>query len=143
MVITDEIKFPRHIRIDPFKAKEEVPRTEFIVPVKRIGEFRQQWQQSRREAGKREERKKSHELPGGAKRVRELVDQVNRNLANHGILLHLLLIKDEEGYTLDVYDCTDDRVSAVVHDIVIDLDDLPLLLHKLEQEVGLLIDTVS
>ena len=143
MVISDEVKFPPHIHVDPFKAGEEVVPTEMVAPLKRIGDFQKEWSRSRQESGKREKRERIIELPGGPKRVTELVDRVNKNLADHGILLHLVLIKDDDGFTLDVYDCTDEKVCTVIRDFVIDVDELPKLARKLEKEIGLLVDTVS
>ena len=143
MVISDEMKFPPHIHVDPYKDEGGVKSTDMVAPLKRIGDFHREWSRSRQQSGKRKEREKAADLPGGAKRVRELVEQVNKNLAAQGILLHLVLIRDAEGYMLDVYDCTNEQVATVIRDFVIDIDDLPVLVYKLEHEVGLLIDTVS
>lgn len=143
MVISDEIKFPPHVRVEPFKPGEEVVPVEGVAPLKRIGAFQQEWRRSRQQAGRRESRDKATELPGGPERVKELVDQVNRGLDDQGILLHLVLIRDEEGYTLDVYDCTDNEVCTVIRDFIVQVDELPLLAYKLENRIGLLVDTVS
>ena len=143
MVISDEMKFPPPVRVDPFEAKEDLAPVEGVAHVKRIGEFQKKWSRSRKEAGGRRDREKEHELPGGSQRVKELVDKVNRHLSAQNILLHLVLIKDEEGYTLDVYDCTDNEVCTVIRDFIVNVAELPLLAHKLEKEIGLLVDTVS
>lgn len=75
--------------------------------------------------------------------VREMVAKVNEHLKKSGILVHLVLTSDEDGYAVDVYDCTSNEVCEIVSDIVIDLDDLPALIRKLQQETGFIVDTVS
>jgi hypothetical protein len=143
MVISDEMKFPPPVRVEPFKPGEELKPVDGVAPIKRIGDFHKEWRRSRQEAGRRELREKVAELPGGPQGVKELVDQVNRRLDDEGILLHLVLVKDEEGYTLDVYDCTDNQVCTVIRDFIVQVDELPLLAYKLENRIGLLVDTVS
>ena len=143
MVISDEMKFPPPVRVEPYKAGEELEVVEGIAPLKRIGDFQQAWRRAREEAGRRERREKAAELPGGPRQVKELVEQDNRRLDDQGILLHLVLVKDEEGYTLDVYDCTDNQVCTVIRDFIVQVDELPMLAYKLENKIGLLVDTVS
>ncbi|HSR37069.1 MAG TPA: hypothetical protein VLL73_07780, partial [Desulfurivibrionaceae bacterium] len=75
--------------------------------------------------------------------VRHLVERVNLSLDDHRILLHLVLVRTDEGYVLDVYDCTGNEACTVVRDFEIAIADLPLLLRNLEEEAGLLIDTIS
>lgn len=144
MVISDEMKFPRPIHVDTFPSKEEVVLpTEGIAALKRVGAFKQEWSRSRQQSGKRKEKQKFGLLPGGRQHVRDLVDQVNNHLEKQGIMLHLVLIRDDDGFTLDVYDCTDNQVCTVIRDFVVNYDDLPDLSSKLESETGLLLDTVT
>jgi len=144
MVISDEIKFPRPIHVDTFPSKEEVVLpAEGVAALKRVGAFQKEWSRSRQQSGKKKEKQKFGLLPGGRQHVRDLVDQVNNHLEKQGILLHLVLIKEEDGFTLDVYDCTDNKVCTVIRDFVVNYDDLPTLANKLESETGLLLDTVT
>ena len=75
--------------------------------------------------------------------VRRLVDQVNAHLEAQQILIHLVLIKDDHGYGLDLYDCSTNEQCSIIGDVVIDLNDLPVLLKNLQQEAGILLDTIS
>ncbi len=72
--------------------------------------------------------------------VREMVRRVNRDLAKSGIAIHLLLARDENGFYLDVYDCSSNERCEIIGDIVIAPDDLPELLRKLQSETGFLVD---
>ncbi len=143
MVISDEIKFPRPVHVKTFPARGEVvPATE-VAALKRLGNFQKEWSRARQNAGKRKEKQKFGLLPGGRKHIRDLVDQVNNHLDDQGIMLHLVLVKDDEGFAFDVYDCTKNQVCTVIRDFVVNYDDLPVLAAKLENETGLLLDTVS
>jgi len=72
--------------------------------------------------------------------VREMVSRVNRDLAKSGIAIHLLLARDENGFYIDVYDCSGESSCEVIGDIVIGPEDLPGLLRKLQTETGFLVD---
>jgi len=140
MVISDEIKFPRPIRIDPYRSKKKVNPIDGLTPVARIGAFTREWQRNREERRQKEQAF----LPSTEETaVRRLVGQVNTHLENQKILLHLVLSKDERGYSLDVYDCTGNEQCSIIGDVVIDLNDLPVLLKNLQQEAGILLDTIS
>lgn len=140
MVISDEIKFPRPITVDSYKSEKKVDAVDGITPVIRIGAFKKEWTKRRGGEGSRN--------PGpltaaGEEAIRKLIEQINDHLETQKILIHLVLRKEKEGYSLDVYDCTSNDACSVIHDIIINLEDLPSLLHNLQQESGILIDTVS
>lgn len=140
MVISDEIKFPRPIRIDAYRVKKKVAPIDGLTPVARIGTFTREWQRNR------EERRRQGQalfLPPDETSVRHLVEQANTHLEKQKILLHLVLVKDAHGYSLDVYDCTGNEQCAIIGDVVIDLNELPALLKNLQQEAGILLDTIS
>lgn len=139
MVISDEIKFPRPIRIDPYRKEKKVEPIDGLSPVARIGAFTREWQRNREGRRQQEQAFSSPEESA----VRRLVEQVNTHFANQKILLHLVLIKDEHGYSLDVYDCSGKEQCSIIGDAVIDLNDLPALLRNLQQEAGILLDTIS
>ncbi|OGQ98563.1 MAG: hypothetical protein A2505_01800 [Deltaproteobacteria bacterium RIFOXYD12_FULL_55_16] len=140
MVISDEIKFPRPIRIDPYRTEKKVDPVNGLAPVARIGAFTRDWQRDR--DGRRQQ---GQTLLSATEEtaVRRLVAQVNLHLEKQKILIHLVLIKDEHGYSLDVYDCTGNEQCAIIGDVVIDLNDLPVLLKNLQQEAGILLNTIS
>lgn len=140
MVISDEIKFPRPIRIDPYRKEKKVEPIDGLAPVARIGAFKREWQRGKESRRHQEE---SLFLSPEETSVRRLVAQVNTHLENQNILIHLVLIKDENGYSLDVYDCTGNEQCSIIGDVVIDLNDLPVLLKNLQQEAGILLDTIS
>ena len=140
MVISDEIKFPRPIRIDPYRREKKVDPIDGLSPVARISAFTREWQRNREERRQKEQTLFSSTEETA---VRRLVEQVNTHLENQKILLHLVLIKDERGYSLDVYDCTGNEQCSIIGDAVIDLNDLPVLLKNLQQEAGILLDTIS
>ncbi|HIJ79605.1 MAG: hypothetical protein OEY01_12640 [Desulfobulbaceae bacterium] len=140
MVISEEVKFPRPVKIDPYHQEKKVEAIDGVNPVARIGAFKRDWQRRREE----DREKKDFFSAVDEKAVRRLVDNVNVHLENQNIAIHLVLIKDEGGgYSLDVYDCTGGDRCSVIHDVVIDLNDLPILLRNLQQETGILLDTVS
>ncbi len=140
MVISEEIKFPRTTRIDPYRSEKKVDPIDGLAPVARIGAFTREWQRNREER-----RRQAQALFPSTEEtaVRRLVEQVNTHLENQKILIHLVLIKDKHGYSLDVYDCTGNERCTIIGDVVIDLNDLPVLLKNLQQEAGILLDTIS
>lgn len=142
MVISDEIKFPRVLPVDPYRADRKVEAVDGTPPIARIGAFKREWNRRRGAA--------AHPLsravaltPDEADAVRLLVERVNLSLDDHRIMLHLMLIHSDAGYSVDIYDCTGNEACTVVRDFELALTDLPLLLRNLEEEAGLLIDTVS
>lgn len=141
MVISEEIKFPRPtIRSDPYRKEKKVDPIDGLSPVARVGAFTREWQRNREERRQQEQALFPSTEESG---VRRLVEQVNTHLKNRKILIHLVLIKDEHGYSLDVYDCSGNEQCSIIGDAVIDLNDLPALLRNLQQEAGILLDTIS
>ena len=142
MVISDEIKFPRVTVVDPFKTERQVDSVDGVNPVHPVGAYLREWQ--RRKRGTQRTEREPMPLPATReKAVRRLIDRVNEHLEQRKIQIHLVLTKEDDGYTLDVYDCTSDQVCAIIRDIVISVDELPALLRNLQDEAGILIDTVS
>lgn len=140
MVISDELKFPRPITVDPYKKETQVEAMDGITPVARIGKFKREWQQGR---GRPRKRNWVPLSDASEASVRRLVDRINEHLLSHQILIHLVLSRHGDSFSLDVYDCTRDDVCTIIHDMVIDLQELPALLGKLQRESGIIIDTVS
>jgi hypothetical protein len=139
MVISDEVKFPRLAKIESFRADKKVGTLEGPLPVARIEAFMREWGRRRGEGQPRTKFSSTDD-----ETIKKMLDRVNTRLEEQRIPLHLLLINDaDRGYLIDVYDCTGEDRCSIVRDIVIDPDDLPLLLRNLEEETGILVDTVS
>ncbi len=142
MVINDEIKFPRVTVVDPFIAERQVNTVDGVNPVHPIGAYLREWQRRRRGAQRTE--REAVPLPvNREKAVKRLIARVNEHFDQRQIKLRLVLTKEDDGYTLDVYDCASDQASTIIRDIVIGVDELPHLLRNLQDEAGILIDTVS
>lgn len=141
MVISDEIKFPRVVPVDPYRTDRKVEAVDGTPPIARIGAFKREW--NRRRGTDQQAGRVAALSSEEAESVRLLVERVNLSLEDHRIMLHLVLVRTEEGFAVDVYDCTGNEACTVVRDFEIAPSDLPLLLRNLEEEAGLLIDTVS
>ncbi|HET98424.1 MAG TPA: hypothetical protein ENN98_07005 [Desulfurivibrio alkaliphilus] len=141
MVISDEFKFPRVLPVDPFRKERKVEAVFAIPAIARIGAFKRGWNRNRQE--ERPPPRRHRLRPEEEQEVRRQVEQANRNFENHGILLRLLLTRTDEGYQLDVYDCTGDTECRVASDLQVTFEELPALLRNLEEEAGLLIDTIT
>jgi len=125
---------------DPARSEKKIDPVDGIPAVVRIGAFKREWARGREERRRRQEESlwDTDELS-----VRRLVERVNRHLERRHIPIHLVLIRDVNGYAIDVYDCTGNQQCTLVGDVLIDLSELPILLKNLEQETGILLDTVS
>ena len=141
MVISDELKIPRVLPVDSFRKSRKVEAVFALPPISRIGAFKQGLNQEQGEERPPPRRRRLND--DEAKEVRHQVERANSNLAKHGIALRLLLTRTDEGYLLDLYDCIGDTMCQVISDMQITLDELPALLRNLEDQAGLLIDTVT
>ena len=142
MVISDEIKFPRVTVVDPFTTERQVVSVDGVNPVHPIGAYLREWQRRRRGTPRAE--REPVPLPiSREKAVGRLIARINEHLEQRKVQLHLVLVKEDDGYTLDVYDCSSDEACVIIRDIVISVDELPDLLRNLQEEAGILIDTVS
>ncbi|MDP2107218.1 MAG: hypothetical protein Q8J76_14570, partial [Desulfobulbaceae bacterium] len=74
--------------------------------------------------------------------VHRLLDEINTQLAAQGTMIHLAMVANEEGVAIDLYDCSDANVCRCIHDISIDINDLPILLARLMQKTGIMVDRV-
>ncbi len=77
------------------------------------------------------------------KSIRSLVDRVNEDLEKAAVRIHLTLIKQENDYLLEIYDCSEKDVCKKIEDVTVPFDDLPHLIKNLQEEAGILIDTIS
>ncbi|MFA7347243.1 MAG: hypothetical protein WCZ86_05745 [Desulfurivibrionaceae bacterium] len=104
--------------------------------------LRQEWE--KRKKAKRKEAGRAEEIeprsPMGEKAIRDLVRQANEDLAANGVPLHLVLVQNEEGFALDIYDSSGDAVCAVTQEVPLDLTHLLTILDNLEHEAGIIIN---
>jgi hypothetical protein len=142
MVISDDIKFPRPAAPAPYRPERKVVSGDGVLPIARISAFKREWSR-RREEDRRREQGVLPAAPTGAQPLQGMVAQVNSHFADQSISLHLVLSRREGEDVIDVYDCTGSDRCVIIGDVLIDPADLPLLLRKLEQETGLLVDTIS
>lgn len=148
MVISDEIKFPGPPVVEGKAKKRQVEEIDTIPPISPIKPDQRRWRKNQDEWVKRGDRVLikgvSGTLPGRvAKTLSLLIEQVNRNFHAGNVDIHLALVKNENGYELDIHDCSNGQVCRLVRETEIHLDDLPKLLRNLQTESGILIDTVS
>ena len=78
--------------------------------------------------------------PLAEKSIRDLIAQTNEDLAASGVPIHLALVKNEEGFTLDVYDCSDNMVCTLSQEVPLDLNNLLTILDTLEHEDGIIVN---
>jgi hypothetical protein len=78
--------------------------------------------------------------PLAEKVIRDLVRKANEDLAASGVPLHLVLARNEEGFALDVYDCSDNAVCEVTQEVPLDLHNLLITLDNLEHETGIIVN---
>lgn len=77
------------------------------------------------------------------KSIRHTLGQVNEEMAAHGLPLHLVFAKNENGFALDVYDCSYDEACRLSYNVPIPLDRLAGVLGNLSRETGVIVDTTS
>lgn len=100
--------------------------------------LRREWEQE-----KREEHPKNSANPAlpTERSIQLLMEKVNEHMAARGIPLRLVLARDDQDYSVDIYDCSDKEMCRIVQDILLNLEELPTLLANLQQESGILVDT--
>ena len=98
-----------------------------------------------RERGREGRREGRRMLPLDSAAVREarrLIEAINAQLDAQGTLVHLVLVADEDGFAVDLYDCSDGEACRCIHDISVGIGDLPVFLARLSQKVGIMVDAV-
>jgi len=117
------------------------------VPIGRVRPIdplvlRQEW--AKRKKTKRKEAGLTGESelrpPLAEKAIRDLVRQANEDLAASGVPLQLVLARNEEGFALDIYDCSDEAVCEVAQEVPLDLNNLVTILDNLEHEAGIIVN---
>ncbi|MDH3392460.1 MAG: hypothetical protein OEL66_00505 [Desulfobulbaceae bacterium] len=131
----------------PTPVKKPVAKRRDLWPVEKVSaatpvdELMKRWRRPRERQG--EERRKAQLTKTAKADVRAMIAKANNDFHRQEVPIRLVLVQDEDGYVIDVYDCHDDDACRIVGDLVIDLDDLPTLLRNLERESGILLDTIS
>ena len=82
-------------------------------------------------------------IPAMERDLRHVLTRVNADLAANGLPLHLVIAKNETGYAVDVYDCSDNEVCRLTHDVPLKFEDLTITLDNLQNETGIIINTTS
>ena len=77
------------------------------------------------------------------KSIRLTLGQVNADMAAQGSPLHLVFARHEDGFALDVYDCSYNEACRLAYDVPIPLDSLPEVLGNLQHETGIIVDRKS
>lgn len=79
--------------------------------------------------------------PVGERNLRHVLTQVNADMAANGLPLHLVFARNEAGYALNVYDCSDTELCRLTRDIPLKFEDTTIT--NLLQETGIMINTTS
>jgi hypothetical protein len=139
-----EVRNPTPPPADPLPTRKDLHPPLPIGRVRPVDPMvlRQEWEKrkktKRKEAGQAEETEPR--TPLAEKAIRDLVRQANEDLTASGVPLQLVLIKNEEGFALDIYDCADDAVCEVEQEVPIDLNNLLTVLDNLEHEAGIIVN---
>lgn len=138
MVITDEFKFPRPPRIDTGESPLRLKAIPGMEPMLPVNHYTRKWQ---RDKNKPSFEKFEETQPDQTeKNLHLLINQVNENLDKLNIAIHISLVRHETGYSLDIYDCTNNFICQLIKDKAIHITDLPQMLRNLQEEAGILID---
>ena len=141
MVITAEYKFPPRPRIDTGESPLKLEAISGLSPTLPLKYIEKRYQHG---TGYNYIEEVEEALPEGAeKTLQALIFQANQNFLTHGVAIHLGLKKSQEGYELDIYDCTDGNICKLVKDDTVHIEDLALLVRNLQQEAGILLDTTA
>lgn len=141
-MVVYEIKKPIPTPVKrPTAIRRDLPPVEKVMAAMPVDKLLERWRRPKEQHGV--ERRKAPLTQAAKSDVRAMIARANNDLQRQAVPIRLVLIKEEDGYVIDVYDCLDDVVCQVVGDLVIDLDDLSILLRNLERESGILLDTIS
>lgn len=135
MVISDEFKFPRPLNWEKFADPRRVRKIYGISAVMPIKHIQRRWYKSADQ-----ERPEMEKVDHVGMALHHLVDQVNGSLDAHGVEMHISLLRKEDGYALEIYDCTDLEACRLIKAEAVNIAELPLLLKNLQEGVGLLVD---
>jgi hypothetical protein len=120
------------------KRKEVLPPMPIgrVRPVDRLA-LKQEWEK-RKDNFRREELRPGPPLEERA--IREMISRANEDLIANGVPLHLVLARDNEGYCLNIYDCSDEKVCRLSQEVHLDLHELLTILDNIQHETGIIIN---
>lgn len=107
-----------------------------VRPVDRLV-LRQEWEK-RKERGRRPEPSPRPSLT--ERSIQQMVNQANEDLAANGLPLRLVLAKNDEGYSLDIYDCSDETLCRLAQEVPLDLNHLLTTLDNIQHETGIIVN---
>ena len=142
MVITEEFKFPPTLPVPPYRPDRQIVALTAagqVSPVARLRYFRRELRK-KRSSGSGES---IPAAPQGEKALRMMIEQLNQDLETQGIQIHLVLVPEAAGYSVDVYDCTEKILCRLVHGVRINVDKLSHLIRNLQEKAGILIDIIT
>lgn len=136
-----EIKNPAPLpkRTEPPPKKADP--VEKVAPLIRVRHLKREWQRRAYPAQDRE--LDESEARESLAALRQMIDKVNGDFERGKIAIHLSLSKAGESYNLEIYDCTNGTVCEILKGREIGPEELLTTLVKLQQETGLVIDTIS
>ena len=139
-----EVKNPTPPPTDPSPIRKEIHPPLPIGRVRPVDPLvlRQEWEKRRQNKHRgtgAQEYPQSRPLLA-EKSIRDLIAQTNADLAASGVPLHLVLVKNEEGFTLDIYDCSDNVACQLSQEVPLDLGNLLTILDNLEHETGIIVN---
>lgn len=139
MVITAEYKFPPRPRVDTGEEPIRPHRIEDITPVVSLNHMARLWKRRRG----RSYLKEKEFLSEAEENLQSVVDQVNENFQVNNMDIHLNVARIRNKYVLDIYDCSDQRLCRLIGKRGVSLEDLPEFLRRLQEKVGLVLNTTA
>lgn len=141
-MVVYEIKKPAPLPVKkPTPTRKDVSPVEKVVAATPVDKLLKRWRRTKERHG--ENRRKAPLSQEAKNDVRTLIEKTNTAFQRQSVPIRLVLTQEADGYVIDVYDCHDDGACRIVRDLVIDLDELPVLLRNLDRESGILVDTIS
>lgn len=136
-----EIRDPKPNPPDPKPKRKEVMPPPPTYGVRAVGSLilRQEWEKRKN----RLREVKETRPPLEERSLRQMVSQVNEDMATNGLPLHLVLAKNKEGYSLDIYDCSDDELCRLAQEVPLDLNNLLTILDNLQHETGIIVNIMA
>ena len=141
-MVVYEIKKPTASPVQqPAPKRPDLTPVEKVAAATPVDRLLRRWRRPKERP--REERRRAVLSQTDTSDVRAMIARVNNDFHRHEVPVRLVLIQEEDGFVIDVYDCHDDVACRIIGDLIIDLEDLPILLRNLERESGILLDTIS
>lgn len=107
-----------------------------IKPIDSLA-LKNEWQE---EKGKESQAPKEPASESVLRSARAVINLINTHLETLKRGIHIALKERGNSYFLDVHDCSDGKLCDKVAEMPIVIADLPILLKRLKQEAGFLVD---